>query len=163
MPASRRGHCSGPRKSWACIRAERGGGTGSHWLWALPSDEALLRHVRERDQAERLGEIRREIAHATPGDRWTPPARDHQLYLDALQERGLIVVQLLGLECLLRTEDTVRLPLVEQLVHDCAEGDVAAEAALRDLFIELGSTADGAAILVAALGTTAFPDGVVAP
>ncbi len=35
--------------------------------------------------------------------------------------------------------------------------------ALRDLFVELGSTADGAASLVAALGTTASPDAVVAP
>src|SRR5262249_42349777 len=129
------------------------------WVWELPDDEALLRPARERERAE----IRRELTRAIPGDPWTPPERDLDLWLEVLSERGLVAAQLIDREYLLRAEDTVRLPLVEQLARDCAEGDVAAEAALRDLLLELGSSADRAARLITTLRTTASPDAFVGP
>src|SRR5262249_60205484 len=112
----------------------------------------------EGEPDEGLGQMRRETAHATPGDPWTPPARDNELYLEALSERGLIVVPIAGSEYLLRAADIGLLALVEQLAHDSAAGEVAAEAALRDVFVEqLGSTVDRATSLVAELRTTATP------
>src|SRR5262249_14616810 len=55
------------------VQTHREGGQEPRWVWALEAiDETLLRHLRERERDERLWQIRRETAHATPGDPWTP-------------------------------------------------------------------------------------------
>lgn len=115
-----------------------GSGTGSWWTWELPDDEERLRPFRERDRAERLQVIRRQVAGRQAGDAWQTPARDADLFEIALAERGLEVVRLGGRDLLWRAADVCRLPLVERLTQANAAGDGAARAALHDLLIDLG-------------------------
>src|SRR5262249_42387900 len=119
-----------------------GGGRGARWFWELPDDEALLRPALERERAEQLRRIRREVAGWSPGHPWTPPAHHEDLYRYALRERGPVVVRIGDQDRLLREEDMGRVPLLDQLARALAEGDVAAEAPLRDCLAEMEIDAD---------------------
>jgi hypothetical protein len=104
----------------------------------LADDESLLRPYRERERAERLGLVRRELAGRQPGDPWQPPGRDPELYRAVLAERGLVVLPVLGLDRLWREADVGHVPLLEELARASADGDAAAAAALRDVLDEMG-------------------------
>jgi hypothetical protein len=130
------------KKALRVVSRKEGSGRGSRWAWELPDDEALLRPYRERDRAERLHLVRRELAGRQPGDPWQPPARDPELYRSVLAERGLVVVRALGRDRLWREADVSRVPLLEELARASGEGDAAAAAAFRDHLAELGISPD---------------------
>jgi hypothetical protein len=124
------------------VSRKEGSGRGSRWTWELPDDEALLRPYRERDRAERLDLVRRELVGRQPGEPWQTPARDPEMYRTALAERSLVVVRVLGLDRLWREADVGRVPLLEELARASADGDAASASAYRDLLAELGARAD---------------------
>jgi hypothetical protein len=130
------------KKLLGVLSSKEGSGRGSKWTWELPEDEVRLRPYRDRDHHERLLRARGEVAGRRPGDVWAPPARDAEVYLEALAERGLAVVRVGRRDHLLRAEDVGRVPLLEQLARDSLQGDAAAEAAYLDLLDELGFQAD---------------------
>jgi hypothetical protein len=122
-------------------RRKDGFGPGSSWLWALPEDRSTLRAVIERDEAERLRRVRREVARRRPGEPWEPPAHDAGLYIDALADRGLTVVFVGGRRRLLRAEDVRRVPVLEETARSAAAGDAGAAAAFADQLAEMGMPA----------------------
>jgi len=130
------------KKALRVVSHKQGSGPGSQWRWALPDDQALLRPYRERERAERLDLVRRELAGRQPGEPWQTPARDPEMYRTALAERGLVVVRVLGRDRLWREADVGRVPLLEELARASADGDAAAASAYRDLLADLGVRAD---------------------
>jgi hypothetical protein len=118
---------------------KEGSGVGSRWVWELPDDEAPLRPAIERDRAERLRVVRRELAGRQPGDAWRPPSeQDTEVHQQALAERGLAVVQVAGQERLLRAGDVGLAATLGELVAAASEGEAGAKAALQDMMGELG-------------------------
>jgi hypothetical protein len=111
---------------------------GAAWVWELPDDPALLRHAIELERAERMRQVRREVAGLKVGALWVPPERDGELHQEALGERGLAVVRVLGRYRLLRAADAGRAALLEQLLLAAESGGSADRAALGDLLAELG-------------------------
>jgi hypothetical protein len=130
------------KKALRIVSHKQGSGPRSRWTWQLADDESLLRPYRERERAERLDLVRRELAGRQPGEPWQPPARDPELHQAVLAERGLVVVPVLGRDRVWRAADVGQVPVVEQLARAWATGEAGAEAACRDLLAELGVRAD---------------------
>jgi hypothetical protein len=130
------------KKALRVVSRKEGSGPGSRWLWGLGDDESLLRPYRERERAERLDLVRRELAGRQPGEPWQTPARDPEMYRTALAERGLVVMRFLGRDRLWRAADVGHVPLLEELARASADGDAAAAAAYRDQLAEMGISPD---------------------